>query len=454
MTEDSFPGMLANVVAGRIANRLDLGGANYTVDAACASSLAAVHAGCQELASGTSDMVLCGGADLHNCINDYLVFAAVHALSPTGQCRTFDASADGIALGEGVACMLLKRLADAERDGDRIYAVIKGVGSASDGKSRSLTAPRLEGQRTALERAYGNARISPADVGLVEAHGTGTVLGDRTELRTLTEMFTEAGAAPGSCALGSVKSQIGHTKCAAGLAGMVKAALALHTGVRPPTLHVTEPNNEWQAGSSPFTFSPVARPWAALPVERVAGVSGFGFGGTNFHVVLQGYDGTAAPRHGIDQWPAELLTFHGADHAQPAARLRGCGSWPGPTTPLAAHGGCVIWPRRHPGGRTGRTSRCRWRSWRAISTTWPTYSTARSPVSTTRLVVCFWLYGWAQRAGQSGRVVPRSGQPATRNARRAVRRLPRARLPAPASPQMGRHTVPASDVRPRRRSPA
>ena len=314
MTEDSFPGMLANVMAGRIANRFDLGGANYTVDAACASSLAAVHAACKELASGTSDMVLCGGADLHNCINDYLVFAAVHALSPTGQCRTFDASADGIALGEGVACVLLKRLGDAERDGDRIYAVIKGVGTASDGRSRSLTAPRPEGQRVALERAYGNARISPAEVGLVEAHGTGTVVGDRTELGTLTELFTEAGAAPGSCALGSVKSQIGHTKCAAGLAGLIKAAAALHTGVRPPTLHVTEPNKAWRADSSPFTFSPTARPWAAAPAQRVAGVSAFGFGGTNFHVVLQGYDGTAVPRHGIDQWPAELFTFRGDDH--------------------------------------------------------------------------------------------------------------------------------------------
>ncbi|MGQ0777301.1 MAG: SDR family NAD(P)-dependent oxidoreductase [Pseudonocardiales bacterium] len=317
MTEDSFPGMLANVIAGRIANRLDLGGANYTVDAACASSLAAIHVACQELASGTSELVLCGGGDLHNCINDYLVFSSVHALSPTGQSRTFDASADGIALGEGVACVALKRLADAERDGDRVYAVIKGVGSASDGKSRSLTAPRPEGQRNAVQRAYRNARISPAEVGLVEAHGTGTVLGDRTELRTLTGVFTEAGAAPGSCALGSVKSQIGHTKCAAGLAGLIKAALALHTGIRPPTLHVTQPNKEWQAESSPFAFSPFARPWAAPPAERVAGVSAFGFGGTNFHVVLQGYDGTTTPRHGIDQWPTELLTFRGADH--PAA---------------------------------------------------------------------------------------------------------------------------------------
>ncbi|MGH3940832.1 MAG: SDR family oxidoreductase [Pseudonocardiaceae bacterium] len=317
MTKDSYPGVLANVIAGRIANRLDLGGANYTVDAACASSLAALDVACKELTGGTSDLVLCGGGDLNNGVNDYLLLSVVHALSPTGQCRAFDASADGLTPGEGIACVALKRLADAERDGDRVYAVIKGVGSASDGRSRSLTAPRPEGQRTALERAYRNAGISPAQVGLIEAHGTGTVVGDRTELRTLTELFTESGAAPGSCTLGSVKSQIGHTKCTAGLAGLIKAVLAVHTGIRPPTLHVSEPNKEWQAASSPFAFSPLACPWVAPPAERVAGVSAFGFGGTNFHVVVQGYDGTTAPRHGLDQWPAELLTFHGADH--PAA---------------------------------------------------------------------------------------------------------------------------------------
>lgn len=313
LTEDSFPGVLTNVIAGRIANRLDLGGANYTVDAACAASLAALDAACKELVGGTSDLVLCGGADLHNSINDYLIFSSVRALSPTGQCRTFDSSADGIALGEGVACVVLKRLVDAERDGDRIYAVIKGVGSASDGKSLGLTAPGPEGQRSALERAYRNACISPAEVGLVEAHGTGTVVGDRTELRTLTALFAEAGAAAGSCALGSVKSQIGHTKCAAGLAGLIKAALAVHTGIRPPTLHVAEPNPAWQAETSPFAFYPAARPWAAPPAERVAGVSGFGFGGTNFHVVLRAYDDTAR-RHSIDQWPVELFMFRGGDH--------------------------------------------------------------------------------------------------------------------------------------------
>ncbi|MER7188122.1 beta-ketoacyl synthase N-terminal-like domain-containing protein, partial [Streptomyces hyaluromycini] len=147
LTEDSFPGMLANVISGRIANRLDLGGANYTVDAACASSLAAVDVACKELTAGTSDVVLCGGADLHNGINDYVLFSSVHALSPTGRSRAFDGSADGIALGEGVACVVLKRLADAERDGDRIYGVIKGLGSSSDGRSLGLTAPRPEGQR-------------------------------------------------------------------------------------------------------------------------------------------------------------------------------------------------------------------------------------------------------------------------------------------------------------------
>ncbi|MEV1066405.1 SDR family oxidoreductase [Streptomyces sp. NPDC050263] len=315
LTEDSFPGMLANVISGRIANRLDLGGANYTVDAACASSLAAVDVACKELVGGTSDVVLCGGADLHNGINDYVLFSSVHALSPTGRSRAFDGSADGIALGEGVACVVLKRLTDAERDGDRIYGVIKGLGSSSDGRSLGLTAPRPEGQRSALERAYRNAGVSPADVGLVEAHGTGTVVGDRTELGILSEVFGEAGARPGGCVIGSVKSQIGHTKCAAGLAGLIKTVLALHTGVRPPTLHVEAPNSAWNADDSPFAFHAEARPWATPAEERVAGVSAFGFGGTNFHVVLSAYADGVPPVRGLDAWPAELFVFRGRDEA-------------------------------------------------------------------------------------------------------------------------------------------
>ncbi|MFN2494667.1 MAG: SDR family oxidoreductase [Pseudonocardiaceae bacterium] len=323
LTEDSFPGVLANVIAGRIANRLDLGGANYTVDAACASALAAIDLACKELQAGTSSMVLAGGADVHNSIHDYLMFASAHALSPTGRCRPFDASADGIALGEGVACVALKRLADAERDGDRIYAVIKGVGSASDGRSLGLTAPRPDGQRRALERAYQMAGISPADVGLVEAHGTGTVVGDRTELTVLTELFTAAGTETGSCTLGSVKSQIGHTKCTAGIAGLIKVACAVHTGVRPPTGQLRNPNPYWDRDTSPFSFDIAARPWnCPRPRKpRVAGVSAFGFGGTNFHAVVTSYDGAPKPRHGLDAWPAELFLFTGVDRAAAIAEM-------------------------------------------------------------------------------------------------------------------------------------
>jgi len=318
LTEDSFPGVLANVIAGRIANRLDLGGVNFTVDAACASSLVALDGAVKELVSNTSDMVLCGGADVHNSINDYLLFSSVHALSPRGECRSFDATADGIVLGEGVGCIVLKRLADAERDGDRIYAVVKGIAGSSDGRSLGLTAPRKEGQERALQRAYERCGVSPADVGMVEAHGTGTVVGDRTELATLTDVFAAAGAAPGGCTLGSVKSQIGHTKCAAGIAGLIKTALSLHAAVRPPTLNVESPNPGWQPESSPFEFSPTARPW---PHERRHGaVSALGFGGTNFHAVLSAYDAAGLPEVGLDQWPAELLLLRGRDRDDAAAR--------------------------------------------------------------------------------------------------------------------------------------
>ncbi|MCB0964151.1 MAG: acyltransferase domain-containing protein, partial [Acidimicrobiales bacterium] len=315
LTEDSFPGVLANVIAGRIANRLDLGGVNYTVDAACASSLAAVDAACKELRAGTSDLVLCGGADLHNGLNDYLLFASVHALSPRGRCRTFDASADGIALGEGIACVVLKRRVDAERDGDRIYAVIDAVAGSSDGRHLGLTAPRKEGQQRAVHRALQTAGHDVGEIGLVEAHGTGTVVGDRTEMATLTELFAEGGVDAGSVVLGSVKSQIGHTKCAAGLAGLIKAAKAVHHGVLPPTANLVEPNPYYDDEKSPFRFLDQARPWTG-DVRR-AGISAFGFGGTNFHAIVSSHDGDDAPAFGVEEWPAELFVLR-ADGVAPA----------------------------------------------------------------------------------------------------------------------------------------
>ncbi|MEU4563478.1 SDR family NAD(P)-dependent oxidoreductase [Actinoplanes sp. NPDC023936] len=336
LTEDSFPGILSNVIAGRIANRLDLGGVNYTVDAACASSLTAVDLAVKELITGTSDMVLCGAVDVHNGLHDYLLFGSVQALSPTGRCRAFDESADGIVISEGVACLALKRLADAERDGDRVHAVIAGVGGASDGRAMGLTAPRAQGQRTAIGRALHAAGVRPAQIGLVEAHGTGTVVGDRTELSALSEVFAGDGAVPGSCSLGSVKSLIGHTKCAAGMAGLIKAVRAVQTGVRPPTGHLTRPNRFWEPATSPFTFDRAARPWLRPPAERVAGVSAFGFGGTNFHAVVRAHPSTADPEQAIERWPAELFLLRGTDAAADlTARAEAAGDYPGVMHALA-----------------------------------------------------------------------------------------------------------------------
>ena len=183
-TEDSFAGILLNVIAGRIANRLDFGGVNFTVDAACASSLAAVYQGVTELVAGRSDFVIAGGVDTVQGPFGYLCFSKTQALSPRGRCSTFDASGDGIVISEGIAMVALKRLADAERDGDRIYAVIKGVGGGSDGNAKGLTAPLPAGQLRALRRAYEMAGFGPASVGLFEAHGTGTVAGDSAELQS------------------------------------------------------------------------------------------------------------------------------------------------------------------------------------------------------------------------------------------------------------------------------
>ncbi|WP_222870125.1 type I polyketide synthase [Actinomadura decatromicini] len=304
-TEHSLPGALTGVIAAQIANRLGLGGASHTVDAAGAASLAALDAACKDLAAGSGDMVLCGGADLRTGIRDYLLFASAGALSPSGRCAAFDASADGVALGEGAACVVLKRLADAERDGDRIYAVVKSVAGAGDGHAAG-------GRRLALGRAYERAGVPPASVGLVEAHGTGAEADDRAELAALNAVFADA--APGAVTLGSVTSQIGHTGCAAGLAGLIKTAYALHTGVLPGTLHLSEPNAAWTP-DGPLAFGAAARPWAVAPGERHAGVSGSGFGGATFHAVLSGYGGAPEPVSGLAEWPAELFLIRAADRA-------------------------------------------------------------------------------------------------------------------------------------------
>jgi acyl transferase domain-containing protein/acyl carrier protein len=300
--ENSFPGLLGNVVAGRIANRFDLGGTNCVVDAACASSLGAIHLAALELSSGRADVVLTGGVDTFNDIFMFTCFSKTPALSPTGNARPFDAAADGTVLGEGLGMVVLKRLEDARRDGDRIYAVLRGVGSSSDGKGNAIYAPRREGQIQALGSAYRAADISPETIELVEAHGTGTRVGDGTEVGALDEVYRATGRKGTWCALGSIKSQLGHTKAAAGVAGLLKAAAALHHKVLPPTIKVTRPL-EAVAEDGPFYVNAEKRPW--LPEAdhpRRAAVSAFGFGGSNFHCVLE----EAEPEKAEIDWTGEV----------------------------------------------------------------------------------------------------------------------------------------------------
>ena len=319
--ENSFPGLLANVVAGRIANRLDLHGTNCIVDAACASSLSAIHLASLELEAGRADMVLSGGLDTFNDIFMYMCFSKTPALSESGNAQPFSQDADGTILGEGIGVVALKRLADAERDGDRIYAVIKGVGSSSDGKGQAVYTPSPEGQARALRAAYRNAGVTPDTISLVEAHGTGTIVGDATEARGLTSVYEDTSREGSWCALGSVKSMIGHTKAAAGAAGLIKAVMALHHKILPPTIKVETPNEAVTPGETPFYVNTEKRPW--LPESghpRRAGVSAFGFGGSNFHCVVEEYE----PRANAVDWDGrdQIFAFSAESREALVSRLK------------------------------------------------------------------------------------------------------------------------------------
>ncbi len=306
--ENTFPGVLPNLVAGRIANRLDLGGTNCTVDAACGSSLAAVQAAVNELHLGRSSTALAGSVDTQNSHMGFACFAKTGVLSPTGDCRPFSADADGTVLAEGAAMVVLRRLADAERDGDRIYAVLRGLGSSSDGRSRSVYAPRPAGQSRALRRAYEMAGYGPDTVGLLEAHGTGTDAGDIGEFKAARKVFDESGRTSRQwCALGTVKSQFGHAKGAAGMAALFRGVMALSHKVLPPTIKVSEPHPRLSIEDSPFYLNTVTRPWwHSAPHPRRVGVSAFGFGGSNFHATLEEYDKGSVRLRAL---PAEVVPF-------------------------------------------------------------------------------------------------------------------------------------------------
>ncbi|MEV6051831.1 beta-ketoacyl synthase N-terminal-like domain-containing protein [Streptomyces sp. NPDC052107] len=287
---ESAIGLVPNLAASRIANRLDLRGPAYTVDAACASSLVAVDQAVTALTTGRCDLMLAGG--VHHChdITLWSVFAQLRALSPSQRIRPFHRHADGILIGEGTGVVVLKRLADAERDGDRVYAVIRGTGVAGDGRTAGPAAPDPGGQSRAVRQAWRAAGLDPAapdSLGLLEAHGTATPAGDTAELTTLAEVFGPAEGQGFRPVIGSVKSMIGHIMPAAGVAGLVKAALALHHGTLLPTLHCDDPHPALAA--TRFRTLDQSRPWETdtrQPVRRAA-VNAFGFGGINAHVVLE-----------------------------------------------------------------------------------------------------------------------------------------------------------------------
>ena len=289
-------GLMSNLAASRIANRLDLRGTSYTVDAACASSLIAVDHAVAELSSGRLDAVVAGGTHHNHDISFWAVFSQLKALSQRQQIRPFDAEADGLLIGEGTGIVVLKRLSDAIGAGDRIHAVIRGVGVAGDGRAASLVNPGTAGQALAISRAWACAGLDPSApdaLGLLEAHGTGTQVGDAAEMTTLAEVFgpPQPGSAP---VLGSVKSMIGHTMAAAGVAGLVKAALAVSRGVLLPTLYCDTPRPELVA--SRFRTISAALPWECDGPRRAA-VNAFGFGGINAHVILEQPPDSARPRH-------------------------------------------------------------------------------------------------------------------------------------------------------------
>ncbi|HSG96007.1 MAG TPA: beta-ketoacyl synthase N-terminal-like domain-containing protein, partial [Afifellaceae bacterium] len=311
--ENSFPGLLGNVVAGRISKHFDFGGTNCVVDAACGSSLSALNLAALELATGKADMVVTGGIDTFNDIFMYTCFSKTPALSPSGHSRPFDADGDGTTLGEGLGIVVIKRLADAERDGDKIYAVVKGIGASSDGRGAAIYEPSAAGQQKALRRAYEQAGIDPRTIELIEAHGTGTKVGDAVEVSALKEVFGEADEP--WCAIGSIKSQIGHTKAAAGSAGLIKATMALHNKTLPPTIKVRKPQDTVTASGSPFYVNTETRPWIPRgDYPRRAGVSALGFGGSNFHCLLEEYGPTKAQTDW--QGDVQILAFSAKDEQQ------------------------------------------------------------------------------------------------------------------------------------------
>ena len=270
----------------RVSYKLNLRGPSVNVQTACSTSLVAVHQACRSLIDRECDMALAGGATIAVPARTGYLYAEQNILAPDGHCRAFDAQAQGTVWGDGVGVVVLKRLSDAIADGDAILAVVRGTAINNDGAVKvGYTAPSVEGQAEVVARAHAAAGVVAADVSLIEAHGTGTALGDPIEIAALGRAFGEA--APNTCAIGSLKTNLGHLDAAAGVAGLIKTVLALQHRLIPPSLHFETPNPQINFAATPFFVNTVLTPWESGGRKRIAGVSSFGMGGTNAHAIVE-----------------------------------------------------------------------------------------------------------------------------------------------------------------------
>jgi amino acid adenylation domain-containing protein len=286
ITEDTLPGGIGSLVAGRIASAFDLHGMNLTIDSACASSLAAVAMGMTALRTNACDMVIAGGVDMDMSVGAYITFSKINALSGTGS-YPFDARSNGFVMGQGCGVLILKRYSDALRDGDQIYALIHSFGSSSDGGGKGITAPSTDGQLRALRRAYENTGLAPSDLDFIECHGTGTQVGDAEELLSVTRLMADTSFGPvreSPLPISSAKAMVGHLKTAAGTVGLFRAILAINSRVVPPQVNfeIPNPRMDWEESG----LRVPTRPEPINKQQIKVGVSSLGFGGTNFHLVL------------------------------------------------------------------------------------------------------------------------------------------------------------------------
>lgn len=317
----SFWGNAGSLIAARISYFLNLKGPSITVDTACSSSLVAIHLACQSILQGESDMAIAGGVYVGITPNFHVVASNARMLAPDGKCKTFDRKADGFVPGEGVGAVILKPLAAACQDGDHIYGVILGSGCNQDGRTYGITAPSVTSQSELQQSVYQNANLDPATISYVEAHGTGTKLGDPIEIDALTKAFQIYTNQKGYCAIGSVKSNIGHAATAAGIVGFIKILLCLKHRKLVPSLNFEQSNEHIDFENSPFYLNQEFKDWFVQEGEvRRAAINSFGFGGTNAHIVVEEYREKSEKRTEEEEAVLIVLSAKNGDRLQEVAR--------------------------------------------------------------------------------------------------------------------------------------